>query len=113
RRDQGGAAPGGDLLRGAGGEPGVRGRQPGPRGGRGQVSASPAIGMVGLGEAGTAIAIDLVSAGATVRSWDPVAPCPEGVEAATDAADAAAGTDLVVSANSAGVALEVARSVAP
>ncbi len=76
------------------------------------MSESPAIGMVGMGEAGTAIATDLVSAGAAVRGWDPVAPCPDGVEAASDAADAAAGTDVVISANSAAVALEVARSVA-
>jgi len=77
------------------------------------MSEGPAIGMVGLGEAGTAIATDLVSAGAAVRGWDPVAPCPEGVEAASDAADAAAGTDVVISANSAGVARDVARSVIP
>lgn len=77
------------------------------------MSDGPAIGMVGLGEAGTAIATDLVSAGAAVRGWDPVAPCPEGVEAAGDAADAAAGTDVVISANSAGAARDVARSVIP
>src|SRR6266487_2251426 len=77
------------------------------------MSGSPAIGMVGLGEAGTAIATDLVSAGAAVRGWDPVAPCPEGDEAASDAADAAAGAVVVMSANSVAVALDVARSVAP
>jgi 3-hydroxyisobutyrate dehydrogenase-like beta-hydroxyacid dehydrogenase len=77
------------------------------------MSGSPAIAMIGLGEAGSAIATDLVSAGVAVSGWDPVASCPEGVEAASDAADAAAGTDVVISANSAGVALEVARSVAP
>ncbi len=75
------------------------------------MSGGPAIGMVGMGEAGTAIATDLVSAGAAVSGWDPVASCPEGVEAASDAADAAAGADVVISANSAAVALEVARSV--
>jgi 3-hydroxyisobutyrate dehydrogenase-like beta-hydroxyacid dehydrogenase len=73
---------------------------------------SPAIGMVGLGEAGSAIAIDLLAAGASVRGWDPVAVVPEGVEPAGDAADAASGTDIVMSANSAAVALEAARSVA-
>jgi 3-hydroxyisobutyrate dehydrogenase-like beta-hydroxyacid dehydrogenase len=69
--------------------------------------------MIGLGEAGSAIAADLVEAGATVRGWDPVAAAPEGVVPASDAADAAAGTEIVMSANSAAVALEAARSAAP
>jgi 3-hydroxyisobutyrate dehydrogenase-like beta-hydroxyacid dehydrogenase len=69
--------------------------------------------MVGLGEAGSAIAVDLVAARASVRGWDPVAPIPDGVEPATDAADAAAGVDVLISANSAAAALDVARSVAP
>jgi 3-hydroxyisobutyrate dehydrogenase-like beta-hydroxyacid dehydrogenase len=75
------------------------------------MSGAPAIGVIGLGEAGSAIATDLVEAGATVRGWDPVAPAPDGVEAAGDAADAAAETDVVISANSAAVAREVAESV--
>ncbi len=74
---------------------------------------SPAVAMIGLGEAGSAIAIDLAAAGASVRGWDPVARAPDGVESATDAAEAVAGVDLVISANSATVALEVARSAAP
>jgi 3-hydroxyisobutyrate dehydrogenase-like beta-hydroxyacid dehydrogenase len=74
---------------------------------------SPAIGMIGLGEAGSAIAVDLVAAGASVRGWDPVAAVPEGVEAANDAAEAAAGAEVVMSANSAAVALDAARSAAP
>jgi 3-hydroxyisobutyrate dehydrogenase-like beta-hydroxyacid dehydrogenase len=74
---------------------------------------SPAIGMVGLGEAGSAIAVDLVAEGASVRGWDPVAAVPEGVEAASDAADAASGTDVLMSANSAAAALDAARSAAP
>jgi 3-hydroxyisobutyrate dehydrogenase-like beta-hydroxyacid dehydrogenase len=69
--------------------------------------------MLGLGEAGSAIAVDLVAAGASVRGWDPVAAAPEGVEAASDAAEASAGSDVVLSANSAPVALEAARSAAP
>ncbi|HKH22305.1 MAG TPA: DUF1932 domain-containing protein [Solirubrobacterales bacterium] len=73
---------------------------------------STAIAMIGLGEAGSAIAADLVAAGASVRGWDPVAPVPDGVEVASDAADAAAGTDVVISANSAAVALEVVESAA-
>jgi 3-hydroxyisobutyrate dehydrogenase-like beta-hydroxyacid dehydrogenase len=74
---------------------------------------SPAVAMIGLGEAGSAIATDLVAAGASVRGWDPVAATPGGVEAASGAAEAVAGADVVISANSAAVALEVAESVAP
>jgi 3-hydroxyisobutyrate dehydrogenase-like beta-hydroxyacid dehydrogenase len=73
---------------------------------------SHAIGMIGLGEAGSAIAVDLLSAGATVRGWDPVASVPDGVEPAMDAPDAAAGAEVVLSANSAAVAAEAAESVA-
>jgi 3-hydroxyisobutyrate dehydrogenase-like beta-hydroxyacid dehydrogenase len=77
------------------------------------VSGTPAIGMVGLGEAGTEIAIDLIAAGASVRGWDPVAAAPEGVEPAGDAANAASGTEIVLSANSAAVALDAARAALP
>jgi 3-hydroxyisobutyrate dehydrogenase-like beta-hydroxyacid dehydrogenase len=73
---------------------------------------SPAIAAIGLGEAGAAIAVDLLAAGATVRGWDPVAEAPTGVEPASDAADAVAGADVVLSANSAAVAMDVAESVA-
>ena len=68
--------------------------------------------MIGLGEAGSAIAADLVAAGASVRGWDPAAPVPEGVEAARRRrAEAVAGSGrLVLSANSAAAALEAARS---
>jgi 3-hydroxyisobutyrate dehydrogenase-like beta-hydroxyacid dehydrogenase len=73
---------------------------------------SPSIGIIGLGEAGSAIGADLLAAGATVRGWDPVASTPDGVEPATNAADAAAGAELVVSANSAAAAVEAAGSAA-
>jgi 3-hydroxyisobutyrate dehydrogenase-like beta-hydroxyacid dehydrogenase len=74
---------------------------------------STAIGLIGMGEAGSAIATDLVAAGASVRGWDPIASAPEGVEAASDAAAAAASADVVMSANSAAVAREAAESIAP
>jgi 3-hydroxyisobutyrate dehydrogenase-like beta-hydroxyacid dehydrogenase len=74
---------------------------------------SLAVGMIGLGEAGAAIAADLVSAGVTVRGWDPVASAPEGVDGAQDAERAAIGADLVLSANSPAAALDAARSAAP
>jgi 3-hydroxyisobutyrate dehydrogenase-like beta-hydroxyacid dehydrogenase len=77
------------------------------------VSAAPAIGLIGLGEAGSAIATDLVAAGATVRGWDPVAAAPLGVEPASDERDAAAGADAVLSLNSGSTAKAVAEALAP
>jgi 3-hydroxyisobutyrate dehydrogenase-like beta-hydroxyacid dehydrogenase len=71
------------------------------------------VSVLGLGEAGSAIARDLVAAGARVRGFDPVQPAPDGVEPAPDASAAAASADIVLSANSASVALEVAETVAP
>jgi 3-hydroxyisobutyrate dehydrogenase-like beta-hydroxyacid dehydrogenase len=70
------------------------------------------VAVLGLGEAGGAIASDLVAAGAAVRGFDPVASAPPGVEAAGDAATAARGSAVVLSVNAAAVALEVARSAA-
>jgi len=60
-----------------------------------------AIAILGLGEAGSAIAADLVAAGADVRGFDPLVPPPAGVAARTDDADAARDADLVLSLNSA------------
>ena len=72
-----------------------------------------AVTVLGLGEAGSAIARDLVAAGARVRGFDPVQPAPAGVETAPDASAAAADADIVLSATSASAALEVAERVAP
>jgi 3-hydroxyisobutyrate dehydrogenase-like beta-hydroxyacid dehydrogenase len=71
------------------------------------------IAVLGLGEAGSAIARDAAAAGVSVRGFDPARPAPEGVEAAPDATSAAAEADVVVNVNAAAVALEVAESVAP
>jgi 3-hydroxyisobutyrate dehydrogenase-like beta-hydroxyacid dehydrogenase len=70
------------------------------------------IAVLGLGEAGSAIARDAAAAGARVRGFDPVRAAPEGVDPARDATSAAAGADVVLSVNSATVALEVAETVA-
>jgi 3-hydroxyisobutyrate dehydrogenase-like beta-hydroxyacid dehydrogenase len=71
------------------------------------------VAVLGLGEAGSAIAGDLVAAGASVRGFDPVAgDAPAGVERAADARAAAAGSDVVLSVNAAIVAVEVAQSAA-
>jgi 3-hydroxyisobutyrate dehydrogenase-like beta-hydroxyacid dehydrogenase len=77
------------------------------------VSAPPAIAVLGLGEAGSAIAADLAAAGARVVGYDPAQPAPEGVESAAHAAEAAERAEIVLSVNSAAVALEVAEAVAP
>ncbi|MEN3285665.1 MAG: hypothetical protein V7607_6805 [Solirubrobacteraceae bacterium] len=70
------------------------------------------VAVLGLGEAGSAIAADLVAAGASVRGFDPAADAPAGVAVTGDARDAAAGSDVVLSVNTATVAVEVAQSAA-
>jgi 3-hydroxyisobutyrate dehydrogenase-like beta-hydroxyacid dehydrogenase len=77
------------------------------------VSSVTTIAVLGLGEAGSAIARDAAAAGARVRGFDPVRPAPEGVDPARDATSAAAGADVVLSVNSAAVALGVAETVVP
>ncbi|MFI0479065.1 DUF1932 domain-containing protein [Actinomadura sp. 9N215] len=61
----------------------------------------PTVAVLGLGEAGSAIAADLVAAGAVVRGYDPVVPAPPHVVGAGGEAAAADGADLVLSLNSA------------
>jgi 3-hydroxyisobutyrate dehydrogenase-like beta-hydroxyacid dehydrogenase len=58
------------------------------------------IALLGLGEAGSAIATDLVAAGADVRGYDPAVAVPTGVADRADEADAVRDADLVLSANS-------------
>jgi 3-hydroxyisobutyrate dehydrogenase-like beta-hydroxyacid dehydrogenase len=77
------------------------------------VTAPPAIAVLGLGEAGAAIATDIVAAGNRVLGFDPVQPAPQGVEAHPHPADAAAPAKIILSVNSPAVALEVAEAVAP
>src|SRR5690348_6678487 len=71
------------------------------------------VAVLGLGEAGAAIAGDLAAAGADVRGYDPVAKDVEGVTRADSAAAAAEGAAVVMSLNAAAVALEVARDASP
>jgi 3-hydroxyisobutyrate dehydrogenase-like beta-hydroxyacid dehydrogenase len=78
------------------------------------LSATPTIAVLGLGEAGSAIAADLAAAGVPVRAFDPAGPAaPAGVSVAASAAEAAASADVVLSVNAASVALDVARETAP
>jgi 3-hydroxyisobutyrate dehydrogenase-like beta-hydroxyacid dehydrogenase len=58
------------------------------------------IAVLGLGEAGSEIARDLVAAGADVRGYDPVAPVPDGVTPRESEADAVTDADVVLSVNS-------------
>lgn len=71
-----------------------------------------ALAVLGLGEAGGAIASDLVAAGWDVQGWDP-APTPRwpSVPLADSAAAAVGGADVILSVNAAAVALEVAHGV--
>ncbi|RSM49051.1 NAD(P)-dependent oxidoreductase [Amycolatopsis balhimycina DSM 5908] len=64
------------------------------------------IALLGLGEAGGALARDLTAAGAVVRGYDPVVSAPEGVVATRSEAEAADGADLVLSVNSASAAVD-------
>jgi len=71
------------------------------------------VGVLGLGEAGAALASDLSSAGALVRGFDPAPRDAEGVEVVDTAAAAADGADLVLAVTPAAAAREAAESAAP
>lgn len=70
--------------------------------------------MLGLGEAGSAIAADLKRAGLTVRGWDPAIP-PERapIPMARNSREAISGAQVILSANSAAAAIPLAEEVAP
>ena len=68
------------------------------------------VAVLGLGEAGGRIAADLVAAGCTVRGWDP-ARRADGIDNADSDLTAVRGADVVLSLNSAAVALDAAARV--
>ncbi len=68
------------------------------------------VAVLGLGEAGGAIARDLVAAGAIVRAYDPAVPAPCEMIQTADEADAATGADLVLSVNSSKAAVDALRA---
>lgn len=71
------------------------------------MAASPTVvAILGFGEAGSAFAADLVSAGAVVHAYDPVVRIPAPIHAAGDEADAVREADLVLSVNSATAAAD-------
>ena len=72
------------------------------------------IAVLGLGEAGSLIARDLVRGGHTVRGWDPdLHGDLSGIPLATSSHAAVDGADVVVSVNWATVAADVARDALP
>ena len=64
------------------------------------------VAVLGLGEAGSAIAADLVAAGVRVRGYDPAVTPADGITATGGEAEAARGADLVLSVNSAKAAVD-------
>jgi len=68
------------------------------------------VAVLGLGEAGSALATDLVAAGALVRGFDPAVDAPVGVVGCRDDFDAVSGSELVLSVNSAADALDAMRT---
>jgi 3-hydroxyisobutyrate dehydrogenase-like beta-hydroxyacid dehydrogenase len=74
---------------------------------------TPSIAVLGLGEAGSEIARDLVAAGADVRGYDPLGITVEGVEPRAGEADAVADADLVLSVNSSHDAVPALENALP
>jgi 3-hydroxyisobutyrate dehydrogenase-like beta-hydroxyacid dehydrogenase len=71
------------------------------------------VALLGLGEAGSAIAGGLVAAGASVRGFDPAGRDDvAGVQRAADARAAVAGSDVVLSVTAASAALDAAGGAA-
>jgi 3-hydroxyisobutyrate dehydrogenase-like beta-hydroxyacid dehydrogenase len=71
---------------------------------------SDVIAVLGLGEAGSLIARDLVTAGAVVRGYDPAVSAGEGITGTGSEAEAADGADLVLSVNSEKAAVGALRA---
>lgn len=69
------------------------------------------VAVLGLGEAGSRIAADLVAAGCTVRGWDPLRRPARILGAASDR-EAVSGADVVLSMTTAAFALDAAASAA-
>jgi 3-hydroxyisobutyrate dehydrogenase-like beta-hydroxyacid dehydrogenase len=80
----------------------------------GPAASSPVVAVLGLGEAGGRLAADLVSIGVEVHGYDPD-PNRDvpSISRTRDPASAAAGTDVVLSVNTARAALDAAGEVLP
>jgi 3-hydroxyisobutyrate dehydrogenase-like beta-hydroxyacid dehydrogenase len=68
------------------------------------------IAVLGLGEAGSLIARDLVQAGALVRGYDPAVAAGEGITGTASEAEAAREANLVLSVNSAKAAVDAFKA---
>jgi len=68
------------------------------------------IAVLGLGEAGSVMASDLLIAGANVRGYDPAVTAADGITDTGSEAEAARGADLVLSVNSAEAAVDALRA---
>lgn len=80
----------------------------------GKASGGKIVAVLGLGEAGSLLARDLVRSGAIVRGWDPDFHGDlSEIPLAENAAAAIAGADVVISVNWATVAADVARDAVP
>jgi len=74
----------------------------------------PIVAVLGLGEAGGRLAADLAAAGVTVRGYDvDAASDVRGVARASDPKTAVAGSDVVLSVNTAKAALDAAAASLP
>lgn len=73
----------------------------------------PTVAVLGLGEAGSRLAADLVEAGAEVRGYDPAGEDVDGVARASETEAAVAGADIVLSLTSAAGALGAASAALP
>ena len=71
------------------------------------------IAVLGLGEAGAAIARDLTRAGVHVRGYDPAVTAAGGITGTGGEAEAARGADLVLSVNSAKAAVDALQAGLP
>jgi len=71
------------------------------------------IAVLGLGEAGSEIARDLVEAGTDVRGYDPKAITVDGVQTRGSEAEAVADADLVLSVNSSHDAMTALENALP
>ncbi|WP_089251704.1 NAD(P)-dependent oxidoreductase [Asanoa hainanensis] len=77
------------------------------------MDSRPKVAVLGLGEAGGELALDLVAQGVDVRGSDPLVEAPPGVEQRRDDADAVRDADLVLSVNSAHDALPALENSLP
>jgi 3-hydroxyisobutyrate dehydrogenase-like beta-hydroxyacid dehydrogenase len=74
---------------------------------------NPVVAVLGLGEAGSVIARDLLAVGAAVRGYDPAVRAGPGLADTRSEAEAARGADLVLSVNSAKAAVGAFRAGLP